>query len=222
MLDFADARRTMVDCQLRPVEVSDPDILVAMQEVPRERFVPSSQIALAFADSPVPVLDVAGRSPRSLAKPEVFARLVQASAVTAQERVLVVGCATGYSAAVLARLAREVTALEEDAELADSAVATLAGLGVANAKVVRGPLIAGWPSAAPYDVIFVDGAIEVEPTALLGQLADKGRLVAVMGRGGAGRAMVYRSDRGVISAVAVFNGGAPVLPGFERSAEFVF
>ena len=222
MLDFADARRTMVDCQLRPVDVTHPDVLAAMLDVPRERFVPAAKAALAFADSHVPLLETAGRPTRSLTKPEVFARLVQAATVAADERVLVVGCASGYSAAVLARLGREVTAVEEDAELAATAEKNLAGVGAANVKVVRGPLVSGWPGAAPYDVIFVDGAIEVEPKALLAQLAEGGRLVAIQGRGGAGKGMVYRLDRGDVSAVAVFNGGAPVLPGFEKSAGFVF
>ncbi|MDQ2080681.1 protein-L-isoaspartate O-methyltransferase [Xanthobacteraceae bacterium Astr-EGSB] len=222
MLDFADARRTMVDCQLRPVEVTHPDVLAAMLDVPRERFVPPAQVALAFADSHVPLLAAPGRPVRSLTKPEVFARLVQAAAVAADERVLVVGCASGYAAAVLARLGRDVIAVEEDAELAATAEKNLAGLATGNVKVVRGPLVSGWPAAAPYDVIFVDGAIEVEPTALLAQLAEGGRLVAIQGRGGAGKAMVYRLDRGDVSAVATFNGGAPVLPGFEKSAEFVF
>jgi protein-L-isoaspartate(D-aspartate) O-methyltransferase len=222
MLDFADARRTMVDCQLRPVEVTDPGLLAAMAEVPRERFVPPAKAAMAFTDSHVPLVEVSGRPARCLTKPEIFARLVQAANIGAEERVLAVGCATGYSAAVLARLAREVIAVEENAELAAAAAANLSGLGVGNAKVVHGPLATGWPSAAPYDVVFVDGAIEVEPKALLGQLAEGGRLVAIQGRGGAGQATVYRVDHGDISAVAAFNGNAPVLPGFEKSAEFVF
>jgi protein-L-isoaspartate(D-aspartate) O-methyltransferase len=220
MLDFADARRTMVDCQLRPVEVTDPGLLAAMAEVPRERFVPPAKAAMAFADSHVPLVEVSGRPARCLTKPEIFARLVQAANIGADERVLAVGCATGYSVAVLARLAREVIAVEENAELAAAAEANLSGVG--NVKVERGPLPSGWPSAAPYDVVFVDGAIEVEPKALLGQLAEGGRLVAVLGRGGAGQAMVYRADHGDISAVAAFNANAPVLPGFEKSAEFVF
>jgi protein-L-isoaspartate(D-aspartate) O-methyltransferase len=221
MLDFADARRTMVDCQLRPVDVTNPDVLVAMAEVPREMFVPPAHVALAFADSHVPVA-AAGRPPRSLLKPEVLGRLIQAAQIGGHERVLVVGCATGYSAAVLSRLAAEVVALEEDAELAGAAEKNLTAVGAGNTKLVRGPLTAGWPTAAPYDVIVVDGAIEIEPGALLSQLAEGGRLIAIMGSGGAGKATVYRRDHGDVSAIPAFNAAAPVLPGFAKSAEFVF
>jgi protein-L-isoaspartate(D-aspartate) O-methyltransferase len=222
MLDFADARRTMVDCQLRPVDVTNTDVLVAMTEVPREMFVPPARAALAFADSHVPVAEVPGRPPRCLLKPEVLGRLIQAAQIGGHERVLVVGCATGYSAAVLSRLAAEVVALEEDAELAGAAEKNLAAVGAGNTKVVRGRLVAGWPAAAPYNVIVVDGAIEIEPSALLSQLAEGGRLIAIMGGGGAGKAMVYRLDSGDISAIPAFNAAAPVLPGFAKLAEFVF
>jgi protein-L-isoaspartate(D-aspartate) O-methyltransferase len=221
MLDFADARRTMVDCQLRPVDVTNPDVLVAMAEVPREMFVPPAKVALAFADSHVPV-EAPGRPPRCLLKPEVLGRLIQAAQIGSHERVLAVGCATGYSAAVLARLAAEVVALEEDAELAAAAEKNLAAVGAGNTKVVRGELAAGWPKAAPYNVIVLDGAIEIEPRTLLSQLAEAGRLIAIVGGSGAGKATVYRLDRGDVSAVPVFNAAAPVLPGFAKSAEFVF
>ena len=222
MFDFVDARRKMVDCQLRPVDVTNLDILATMRDLPRERFVPAAKVAMAYLDSDVPVVESGGRPLRSLLRPEVLARLIQAAQVGSADRVLAVGCATGYSAAVLSRLAKEVVALEEDAGLARQAREALAGVDAANVTVVSGPLTAGWPTAAPYDVVFVDGAIETEPTALLDQLGEGGRLIAIVGRGGAGRATLYRIDRGEVSPVQVFNAAAPVLPGFEKLPEFVF
>jgi protein-L-isoaspartate(D-aspartate) O-methyltransferase len=222
MIDFADARQKMIDCQLRPTDVTDPDLLAAMQELARERFVPAARTAIAYIDRDIPVLETDGHALRSLLKPVVLARLIQAAQVKKSDRVLVVGCATGYSAAVLARLGGTVFALEQDDALARQAREALAATGAGNVTVVTNPLVAGWPAAAPYDVIVVDGAMECEPAALLRQLADGGRLVGILGRGGAGNIMLYRTDRGDVSAVPVFNAAAPLLPGFEKAPAFVF
>jgi protein-L-isoaspartate(D-aspartate) O-methyltransferase len=219
MFDFADARRKMIDCQLRPVDVTQYDLLMAMLEVPRERFVPPASAEIACRDSDIKVGD---DTTRCLLRPEVLARLVQAAQIGRADRVLVVGCTTGYSAAVIARLAGKVVALENDEGLTRRARETLAAVDAAEVAVVYGPLAQGWSARAPYDVILVDGAIEVEPTELLAQLAEGGRLIAIIDRGRAGRATVYRRDRGDVSAVPVFNAAAPILPGFEKAAEFVF
>lgn len=222
MIDFADARRKMIDSQLRPVDVNNLDLLAAIEGIPRERFVPADKAAMAYLDRDVPVLETSGRPARCLLKPAVVARLIQAAQANEHDRALVVGCATGYSAAVLSRLAGEVTALEEDAGLARQAREALAAVGASNVTVVTGRLDAGWPAAAPYDLILVDGSIDLEPATLLSQLKEGGRLVAILGRGGAGSAMVYRVDRGEVSALSVFNAAAPPLPGFEKPAAFVF
>jgi len=224
MIDFADARRKMIDSQLRPVDVNHFDLLSAMLSVPRERFVPADKASIAYADRDVPVLEQAGRAVRSLLKPAALGRLVQAGQPTARDHALVVGCATGYSAAVLAQLVADVVGLEEDAGLARQAREALAAIGTPAGKVevVAGPLAAGWRAGAPYDLIVVDGAISVEPTELLKQLKEGGRLVAILGSGGAGNGMVYRLDRGEVSAISVFNAAAPPLPGFEKPAAFVF
>jgi protein-L-isoaspartate(D-aspartate) O-methyltransferase len=223
MLDFAAARRAMVDSQVRTSDVTDLHISAAMLELPRERFVAQSGADLAYADLDVPV---AGGKPgepvRRLLKPMVLAKLVQAAAVKADDHVLDVGCATGYSAALLARLARSVVALEEDPSLAKLAGENLAAVGARNVTVVTGPLTQGWPAAAPYDVIFVDGAVETVPDALCSELKDGGRLVAVVGGAPAGRAMVYRSVRGDVSGWPVFDASAPLLPGFAAPPAFVF
>jgi len=221
MIDFADARRKMIDSQLRPVDVNQLEVLEAMLSVPRERFVPADKAAVAYLDRDIPVLENAGRPARCLLQPAVLGRLIQAAQATGADHVLVVGCATGYSAAVLSRIAGDVVALEEDAGLARQAREALAAVG-GKVEVVTGPLAAGWPAAAPYDLIIVDGAMDSEPAGLLRQLKEGGRLIGILGRGGAGNGMVYRLDRGEVSAMSVFNAAAPALPGFEKPPAFVF
>jgi protein-L-isoaspartate(D-aspartate) O-methyltransferase len=223
MLDFTAARRTMVDSQVRTSDVTDLRIVAAMLELPRERFVPERYAELAYADLDAPVAEARPGEPvRRLLKPMVLAKLVQAAAVKADDHVLDVGCATGYSAALLARLARSVVALEQDPALAKLAAENLAAVGARNVTVVTGPLTQGWSPAAPYDVIFVDGAVETVPDALCSQLKDGGGLVAVVGRVPAGRAIVYRSVRGDVSGWPVFDASAPLLPGFAAPPIFVF
>lgn len=219
MIDFVDARQKMIDSQLRPLDVTSPELLEAMLDLPRERFVPADRAAIAYLDRDVPVPDSPGRS---LLKPIVLARLIQAAQVGKTERVLVVGCATGYSAAVLSRLAGEVVALEQDAGLARQAREALGAVGAGNVTVVTNPLKDGWPAGAPYDVIVVDGSMAVEPETLVRQLKEGGRLVGILGSGGAGVGTLYRVDRGEVSARPVFNAAAPTLPGFEKPAAFVF
>lgn len=220
MVDYAQARRTMVDGQVRTSDVTDLRIIAALQEVPRERFVPEARRAIAYLDSDVPVSEAG--APRALLKPMVFAKLLQAAEIGQTDRVLDVGCATGYSSAVLAKLAARVVALEEDAALARRASETFAALGVANVLAAAGPLTAGWPDEAPYDAIVLQGATEVAPEALLAQLRDGGRLVAVVGRGPMGKATIYRMAAGHATALPLFDAAAPLLPGFVRPPAFVF
>jgi protein-L-isoaspartate(D-aspartate) O-methyltransferase len=217
MVDYAQARRTMVDCQVRPSDVTDLRIIAALLDVARERFVPEARRPIAYLDIDVPVGTGAARA---LIKPMVFSKLLQAAGIGANDRVLDVGCATGYSAAVLAQLAGSVTALEEDAGLGRVANETLAGAG--NISLVSGPLTAGWPQGAPYDAIILEGAAEVVPDALLAQLKDGGRLVAVVGAGPMGKATIYRKAAGRVSAQPLFDAAAPQLPGFAKPAAFVF
>jgi protein-L-isoaspartate(D-aspartate) O-methyltransferase len=134
--------------------------------------------------------------------------------------VLDVGCATGYSSALVARLAGSVFALEEERSLARTAEHTLAEFP--NVKVVVGPLVTGWPLAEPYDVILMQGATEVVPDALLRQLKDGGRLVCVLGPGPQRKAMLYRKVDGDVSGRPMFDAAAPLLPGFQRAPTFVF
>ncbi len=219
MLDFAAARRMMVDGQIRTADVTDVRLLAAVLEVPRERFVPERNGALAYLDLDVPVSE-SGRPQRRLLKPMVLAKLLQMAAIGERNRVLDVGCAIGYAAALLARLGGSVIALEEDAALARQAQQVLAG--VANIKIVTGPLVAGWPAEAPYDVIVLEGATEFVPHALLRQLNEGGRLVCVLGRGPASKGMLYRAVGGEPSGRPVFDATAPLLPGFSEAPAFVF
>jgi protein-L-isoaspartate(D-aspartate) O-methyltransferase len=220
MTDFAQARRMMVDGQIRINDVTDLRVLDAFGEVARERFVPPRWQALAYLDLDAP-LDEAGGA-RRLLKPMVLAKLIQAADVGEGDRVLDVACGTGYSSAILARLATAVTALEDDAALADAAVATLAAVGARNVKLVGGPLPAGWPPEAPYDVIVLNGSTEVVPQALLDQLGDGGRLVGVVGRAPIGKGTVYRRSGTHVSAHPEFDAVAPLLPGFAKPPAFVF
>lgn len=221
MVDFPALRRAMVDGQVRTSDVADPRLLAAMLAVPRERFLPPQKMALAYLDLDIPVSDP-DRPTRWLLKPMVLAKLIQAADIGNTGRVLDIGCASGYSSALLGRLAASVTAQEEDAALANFAKKTLAELGAANVAVVTAPLAAGWPQGGPYDVIVLEGACEVEPRGLLGQLKEGGRLVCVMRHGPAGKAMLFRALGGKLSGVPIFDATAPTLPGFAKPKEFVF
>lgn len=217
MVDYAQARRTMVDCQVRPSDVTDLRIIAALLDIPRERFVAEARRPIAYLDIDVPV---GASAARALLKPMVFSKLLQAAEIEESDHVLDVGCATGYSAAVLAQLAGSVVALEEDTALGRSAVENLAGAG--NVSLANGPLAAGWQAAAPYDAIILEGGAEVVSDALLAQLKDGGRLVAVVGSGPMGKAMIYRKAAGRVSAQPLFDAAAPLLPGFAKPPAFVF
>jgi protein-L-isoaspartate(D-aspartate) O-methyltransferase len=217
MIDFAQARRMMVDGQVRPSDVTDRDLLAAMMELPRERFVPAELAGVAYLDR-----DVAVDPKRAILKPMVLARMIQAAQVGRTERALDVAGGTGYSAAILARLAASVVALEDDAARTSRCGEILRGLGLANVAPVTGPLDAGWPAVAPYDVILVSGAVEVEPRGLFGQLNEGGRLLCIFGAGPAGKAVLYRKDHGEIGSRPLFDAAAPVLPSFTRAPAFTF
>lgn len=223
MIDFVELRRGMVDGQVRTNDVTDHRLISAMLEIPREQFVPPALKSFAYIDDDLMIKQASGSTPaRYLTEPMILARLVQLAEVNEKDHVLDVGAGTGYSAALLSHLAQQVVALEEDAELAAMATSTLAGLGVGNVAVMQGPLVAGWAAEADYDLILINGAVEVIPPALFAQLKDGGRLVTVLGQGGAGRAMLYTKVAGVVSERVAFNAAVPALPGFKAAPAFVF
>jgi protein-L-isoaspartate(D-aspartate) O-methyltransferase len=215
MTDFAAARRHMVDGQVRTADVTDLRIIAAMQEVPRERFVPADAAALAYLDLALPV-----GGGRRLLKPMVLAKLIQAAELESTARVLIVGCATGYAAAVLARIAAEVVALEQDEKLVQSAQTALASLP--NVTVAKGPLTGGWAQQAPYDAILMNGAVEVLPDEFRRQLNDGGRLVCVLGASPDASAMLYRRSGDELGSRAIFDAAAAPLPGFAKTPVFAF
>jgi protein-L-isoaspartate(D-aspartate) O-methyltransferase len=220
MVDMKALRTKMVDGQVRPSDVTDHRIIDAMMEVPREAFVPKDLAPLAYLDRNLPVS--ADRVSRCIIQPMVLARLIQSAGIDAGDVMLEIGCASGYGAAIASRLASSVVALEEDEALADKAARVLAELGFDNVAVVKGPLSAGYPDEAPYDVILFNGAVEVLPPAITGQLKEGGRLLVVEGAGQAARGMLYtRSGSGVTGRV-VLNASVPMLPGFTRAPEFHF
>jgi protein-L-isoaspartate(D-aspartate) O-methyltransferase len=223
MTDYAAARRKMVDGQIRTADVTNADLITAFATLPRERFVPESKAPFAYLDCDVVVTDVPSEAAaRRLLKPMVLAKLIQAAHVDHAERVLDVGCASGYSSAVLASLAGSVVALEEDSALARRAEDTVHELRIGNVEVVRGTLATGWPQGAPYDVILIPGAVEVVPEAFGRELRDGGRLVCILGRPPAQKAMLYRAASGQLAGRAIFDAAATLLPGFAKPPEFAF
>lgn len=216
MTDFAAARRHMVDGQVRTADVTDLRIVSAMLDIPRERFLPPAVSGLAYLDLDVPV----GAGGRRMLKPMLLAKLIHAADIAGTDRALDVGCTTGYGAAVLARLAGEVMALEEDAALADAAKTHL--VDTPNVRVVGGPLAAGWPAGMPYDVILVEGASEIAPDPLFRQLKDGGRLVCVVGAGPGAKATVFTRSGSEVGVRHIFDAAAAVLPGFMKPPEFAF
>lgn len=218
-MDYAAARHNMVENQIRTNRVTDPRIVATMDALPRELFVPKQLRGIAYVDE-----DLDLGNGRYLMEPLVLARLLQAAELRPEDVVLDVGCGTGYSTAVLARVASTVVALESDSDLAEAAASLLAELGMDNAVVVTGPLADGYPAQSPYDVIVLGGAVAEIPTALCDQLAEGGRLVAVVtGPGTAvGKATLVTRVAGTLSRRIIFDAGSPYLPGFAPVPGFTF
>lgn len=221
MSGFSAARQKMVDGQVRPSDVTDIRILDAMLAVPRETFVPPDQRALAYLDLDLEVGEGASAK-RFLIKPVVTARMLQAAEITETDNVLVVGCATGYAAAVVARLAAKVTATESDPSLAAKAREALTGLELANVTVRAAAAAEGDPANAPYDVILLNGATAIVPDRLYGQLREGGRLVGVFANTQPPRATIVTRSHGEFGNRALFDAAAPTLPGLEPVPAFVF
>ncbi|GKQ50934.1 protein-L-isoaspartate O-methyltransferase [Bradyrhizobium sp. Ce-3] len=221
MNGFSTARQYMVDGQVRPSDVTDDRILEAMLTVPREVFVPASKQALAYLDLDLDVAE-GGAAKRCLITPALLAKMLQAAEIKVTDRVLVVGCATGYAAAIVARFAAQVSATESDPALAPKATAVLAQLGLQNVTVRTAAAADGDAAGAPYDVIVLNGATEIVPTGLFGQLKEGGRLVGVFGLTPPPRATLVTHSHGDFGHRELFDAAAPVLPGFERVPAFVF
>lgn len=217
MMDFEAARTKMVENQIRTTDVTSHSVLRAFYTVPREAFVPAKAKSLAYIDT-----DIEVAPGRYLMEASPLAKLLQLAALTKDDVVLEVGTGSGYASAVLSLLASSVVSLEVDEALAARATETLSSLGYDNVAVVTGALEKGYAGEAPYDLIFVNGAVEEVPAALLEQLREGGRLVAVVGYGNAAQAKVLVREQGVISESVYFNASVKPLPGFLKAREFVF
>jgi protein-L-isoaspartate(D-aspartate) O-methyltransferase len=215
---FIEARNHMVDSQIRPNRVTDPRLVAALRRIPRERFLPSSLAAFAYVDD-----DVSLGGGRVLMEPLVIARLIQLLAPMQGERALVVGAGTGYGAALLAACGPRVTALEEDSALLPLARSALTALAP-EVNLVTGPLAAGWPPGAPYDLILIEGAVSEIPRAIGEQLRmDGGRLVTVLGGAGrTGQAVLAEPTSSGLRPQAMFDCATPPLPSMQPAPAFVF
>jgi protein-L-isoaspartate(D-aspartate) O-methyltransferase len=221
MSGFATARQKMVDGQVLTSDVTDRRILDAMLTLPRERFVPEDKQALAYLDLDLDVAE-GDSAKRFLIKPMLTARLLQAAEIAATDKVLVVGCATGYAAALVAMLGATVTATESDSRLVDKGKKILAAVGQ-NVTLKVGEAADGDPAGGPYDVIILNGATEIVPEKLYQQLRnDGGRLVGVFATTRPSRAMIATRWHGETGQRTLFDAVAPILPGLERVPQFVF
>ena len=216
-MDYDAARHNMVESQIRPNRVTDPLVMAAMAEVPREAFLPKSLRGVAYVDNDIPL-----GNGRYMLEPLVLARLLQEAEIAASDVVLVIGCATGYCSAVLARMANTVVALESEPDLAEAATATLGELGIDTVACVEGALCEGYAKQGPYDVIFFCGAVPEIPVAIREQLSEGGRLVAVVSEGPMGKANLITRRDGLFSSLEKFDAATCLLPGFERRPSFVF
>lgn len=217
-MNYQTARTNMVESQVRTNKVTDPALIEALQTVPRELFVPAPLRGIAYVDE-----DLDLGNGRCLVEPMVVARLLQSAAVAPRDKLLEVACGSGYSVALTASLAHHVYGLESVPALARRARELLAELKVANAEIIEGPVAAGAPGRGPFDVIMVTGSVAAVPPALTSQLADGGRLVAVVRRAiGLGQATLTQRFGDVFSSRILFDAATPVLPEFEAQESFVF
>ena len=203
--------------RLRLDEVSDPLVLAAMEAVPREEFVPAHLRAAAYDDRALPI-----ESGQTISQPVVVAYMTAQLGLSPSSRVLEIGTGSGYQAAVLAEIARDVRSIERIPRLAQTAAARLTRLGYERIKLRQGDGAQGWPEDAPFDAIIVEGGIEEAPQALLAQLTEGGRLVAVLQRGAQGRAHIFVREREQVGSRPDFDASVPVLVGFRKSLGFVF
>ncbi len=217
MIDFAAARTAMVNCQVRPSDVTRYPIIAALLEVPRERFVPQALASVAYTGDHI---DVAPE--RVLLDPRTFSKMLDSLALTPSDLVLDIGAGYGYSTAVISRLAEAVVGVEEDEAMSKEAEVQLQALGADNAVITHAGLTVCDPSNGPYDAIVIQGGVEKIPSSVANQLKEGGRIAALFMQGAYGQARLGRKSGEKIVWRAEFDAAAPVLPGFRGKAEFQF
>ncbi len=224
MPNFAVARTNMVESQLRTGGMINRRILAAFAAVPREAFVPAERRSIAYMDDDLLIRPAEGsRAPRYLMEPTVLAKLIDLAEIGPEERVLHVGCGTGYATAILSALARKVIAIDEDPELVAAAGKALALLDIANVDVRIGPHADGAPGDSPFDAVLIEGQIPAVPADLLAQLNENGRLVAVVGQSPGSRAMLFTRHGKTVSSRPAFEAAVMPLPGIAvDKPAFVF
>ncbi|MGD0190036.1 MAG: protein-L-isoaspartate O-methyltransferase [Rhizomicrobium sp.] len=217
MPDYAEQRFNMVASQVLASGVTDERILAAMSKIERERFVPTAKRLVAYSEAPIEVV-----ARRYLIDPRTFSLLLNAAEIESGDKILDVGCVTGYSTAVLSEFSARVIGLEQDADLVRISTEMMQALGRQNAVIVQGSLTEGFKGEAPYDVIVVNGGIEFVPQAMLAQLASGGRLAAVVGKEGQSKATVFVNENGRMGHRVAFDASVPMLAGFRQAVGFVF
>ena len=223
MLDFADARRRMVDNQIRTADVTSRPLLAAFDELPRENFLPEETKPFAYSDRHLEIarVEATGEVRQALA-PVLVARMLQAIEPIHGAKALHVACGSCYASAIMAKLGAEVVALDEDGKLLDMGEAALTSVGITSVKRIVGALGDGVAAAAPFDVIFIEGAYQKRPSGLLAQLAEGGRLIGVAGVGRAAQVMLEVKADGVSTGRPVFDASAPLLAAFAAAPHFAF
>lgn len=217
MTESSAARQQMISGQIRPNRVTDERVIDAFATVPREAFLPKALKTVAYLDEDMPI-----KPGRYLMEPMVMARLVQAAEIGPRDVVLDVGCASGYSSAILASLAATVVALEEDGDLAKDAGENLADVEIDNVAVIEGALTGGAPKHGPYQVIFLNGSADEVPAELIDQLDEGGRLVFVRREENVGHGHIITRTGGTTGGRDLFDAGTPLLPGFGQKPAFSF
>ncbi len=217
MFDYAQSRHHMVESQIRTNDVTNLPLLKAFRTVPREKFIPKTQMALSYSDAHIPIGDN-----RWVMRPRDLAKLIQAAEINPTDVVLDIACGRGYSTAILAHLAETVVGLEDSEDRVQLATKTLEATNIDNAAIVKGDLKAGASEHGPYNAIFINGSVTEASKPWLDQLANHGRLVCVVQKGRVGHGIVFTRSGDAIGRRIVFDSSIPNLAGFEAKSEFVF
>lgn len=218
-MQFQNLRQRMVDCQIRPVGVTDLKLLESFLLVKRENFVPEKFLDLAYAEEEILIHNSKGNK-RYMMRPASLAKMLQLLNLKKTDIILIIGAGTGYSAAICSHCVYSVIALEENEDLLETTKNNLLKNGISSVSVVSNPLIEGYPTAAPYDTIFIEGRVEEVPQSILNQLKNSGKLVAVNGSHNFSTAKIYKQENDSLSEYESFFVPVPLLTKFKKKSHF--